>query len=167
MNKKIILFFFILFSQILLSCETKNKEDVSLSIQDSIKAFPKQIGLLNDFESIFTVEQKQELKNILSDFKAIKGKQVIIVSVEAYQPYNDFKEFTVDLGNDWKLSYAVLIVFSKEKRKIALSITDDVTDLSGTEGQRIVSEMIIPSFKDDNYYEGIKKGVQEFIAKWH
>lgn len=164
MNRKIIAIISIIFSLFFCSYVTRHKKE--LSVVEQTNTFPKQIGLLNDFEGDFTIEQKKELKQVISNFQKSTSKSIIVVSIETFAPYDDLKKFTVDLGNNWKLKNTVLIVFSKNKRKIALSITSDVTGLSDSNGQNIVSEIIIPEFKKNNFYHGIRKGTDTFIKKW-
>ena len=39
-------------------------------------------------------------------------------------------------------------------------LTDDIC-------QNVINEKIIPEFKKGDFYNGIKKGVEELIEKWH
>jgi len=164
MNLKTTFLILINLSNIFFFHELKQKEESLLIRQTDI--LPKQAGLLNDFEGDFTTKQKGELQKMISNFQKTTHKNIVIASVKAFSPYDDFEEFTVDLGNKWKLKNTVFIVFSKNKRKIALSIAKDVTGLSDTNGKNIVSQIIIPQFKKDNYYDGIKNGTETFILRW-
>lgn len=59
------------------------------------------------------------------------------------------------------------IIFSKELRRIRIStgtgtqkiLTDSICD-------SIIQKIMIPEFKDNNYYSGIEKGLLQLIKDW-
>ncbi|AWH85790.1 hypothetical protein HYN59_12010 [Flavobacterium album] len=159
----------LLFAQVAVSCAQSKKENPITHADKTANTFPLQTGPLNDFEGVFTDAQKKDLSERLDNFKETTDKEIFVVSVETYFPKDDFQEFTVNLANDWKKNGAnntVFIVFSKENRKIALSIYPGTTNLKDKDAQDVISEIVIPEFKKGNYYEAIKQGITALISKW-
>ena len=155
--------------QLFICCEVKYSEKKINDIPP--KTFPKQIGLINDYEGVFTKDQNAALKKILYDLKLNEKKEIIIIAVASFAPYNDFQDYIVDLGNNWRIGVenknTIIIAFSKKNRKVALSIAENTENLSQEKSMKIMSEIIIPEFKEGRYFEGINKGVSSFETLWH
>lgn len=167
--KKASIFLIIATLQLFISCEVKYKES-SFADNKEVNLFPKRLGLLNDFENVFTKEQNFELNKVLSDFEVNSKKHIIIASTSTFLPYDDFQKYTIDLAKNWDIEgdndgNTILIVFSKEHRKIGLSVASGV-QIKDEKVQKIISEILLPDFKENNYYSGTKKGILELIKVW-
>lgn len=139
---------------------------------DFITKFPKQIGFVNDFEQIFTDEQRQSLELKLKEYEKNTTREFVIITIDSITPYTSIQKFASDLSNEWgvgkkETNNGLSIVFSKNLRKIRIStgkgtekiLTDEVC-------KNIIDQTIIPELKNGNYYSGIEKGITEIIAKW-
>ncbi|AWH86377.1 hypothetical protein HYN59_15230 [Flavobacterium album] len=134
--------------------------------------YPNQQGLINDFDSIFTNDQKDELSQMLLDYNIKSKNKIIIASLDSIPTDINFQVYAEDLGRRWKIEQnnqgrTILIVFSKRNRKVALTKTNAVVNLSEDNIKSIVSKEILPDFKRDNYYLGIKKGILGIMNKWN
>ncbi|WP_435263484.1 TPM domain-containing protein [Tenacibaculum sp. nBUS_03] len=164
------------------SCKTKqiektepntNPPKVEFSEFDLGKSdLPKLKREVNDFEHIFDVEQLEKLTLMIREFEKNTTNQIAIVSIDSIGKYTDFDKFAVDLSNYNGIGLkekdnGLSIVFSKNLRKIRIStgfgtekiLTDKIC-------KNIIDQTIIPEFKNGDYYNGIKKGMVELIAKW-
>jgi uncharacterized protein len=83
---------------------------------------PKLKRQVNDFESIYTVEQLEKLTLLIRGFEKNTTNQIVIVSIESIGIHTDFDKFAVDLSNyngiglDEK-DNGLTIVFSKRLKK--------------------------------------------------
>jgi uncharacterized protein len=172
-----ILFFFLTLN--LLACkasaqETETKSpipEVSFSVMEQ-STFPKSIGIINDYGQIFTESQRLELSKILYDYDMETTRQIVVITVDSITPYSDIQKYASDLGHEWRVGSAgkdngLVIVLCKPIRQIAIS-TGYGTELVLTDEicKNVIDQVIIPEFKNGDYYAGIKKGVLELIEKW-
>jgi len=134
----------------------------------------KNKGLIvNDYDSIFSPAQRQELTDLLYNYDKNTTRQIVIVTIDDISPYSDIHKFATDLGNYWGVGQAeknngLVLLVCKPCRQVTIAtgngtekvLTDDIC-------QNVINEKIIPEFKKGDFYNGIKKGVEELIEKWH
>lgn len=135
-------------------------------------AFPKQIGFVNDFEKIFSDEQKTQLTKLLTYYYENSSREITVVTLDAIPNTTEFRNYAIALSDHWNKSKnnnenALTIVMSKSMREIRISTTDK-TRLSLTDDfcNKVISDYMIPEFKKDNYYDGLLYGLNEVIVKW-
>lgn len=146
-------------------------ENLSGKNTEQENQYPVQKYLVNDYERLFTTKQINELNTILVEFDCISKNKIILLSVKSYNENISFQDYVSELGKKWhidknKNGRTILIVFSREKRKIALTLGTGVEGFSQSQANKIISEEVIPEFKQDQYYTGIKSCVNEIIKKW-
>lgn len=135
--------------------------------------FPDPIGYINDFEGVFTEQQKSKLEKIVFEYEKSTTREIVIITINSIEPYKNINNFATDISNYWgvgksKKNNGLTILFSKKLREIristgtgtALILTDNVCD-------KVLKEIIIPEFKKENYFIGIEKGVKKLIEKWN
>jgi len=166
--RKLVICTSLIFILVLSSCGQKkqNHEISSFFNRTEIQKYqvPFNSGI-GDFEKIFTEEQKEELDSIIKVFDQKTTNQIAIVTIDSLGPYNSLMEFTTDLGNFWGVGQkdknnGLIITVSKKMRKVWIGtgtgtekILDDVF-LS-----HLIDSLMIPQFKQEEYFEGIKSGV--------
>lgn len=173
--KKYLLVFLVSFS--LIACKTTSKNEVEITrerteIQHENVQFPEPEGYVNDFDEIFTTNQRMDLENRLREYEQQTSNQIAVVTVNSIEPYKEIKWYAADLANYWGIGKkdkdnGLLIVLNINERKIWIStgigtekiLTDEIV-------KNTIDSTIIPEFKKDNYYDGIAKGVEEIIVKW-
>ena len=136
-----------------------------------IEKFPLSYGIINDYEHLFTLEQKKELDSIIRDFTIKTTNQICVVSIETFEPYTSLKDFTTDLGNYWVVGgnkkNGLVITISKNKRAIWIGTgfgTEKV--LTDETVQKVIKTQMLPFFKEEKYFEGVKTGLQELMKLW-
>lgn len=136
------------------------------------RKFPKPIGHVNDFEQIFTNDQINQVEKIILDYEKRTTNEIAIITVSTIEPYDDIADFGTDLSNEWGIGKAgkdngLLIIFSKSLREIRIStglgtekiLTDEIC-------KSIIDHIMIPEFKNGEYYNGMIKGLVELLEKW-
>lgn len=131
-----------------------------------------EIPFVNDLENIFTEEQVRDLEEILKDFEKNTRDQIVLVTVENADPRSDFDQTALHLIDELQMERkikgsGIVLVFSKNLRKIHLN-TEFETDkkVSDEFYQEVVKTTIIPKFKAENHYVGIREGLAEIIGAW-
>jgi len=86
--------------------------------------------------------------------------------------YDDPILFAVDFGNKLGVgkkekNNGLVIFISKNMRQTSLATGYGTEKILKDEiCMRIIDSCMIPRFKEEKYYDGIKAGVQESISKW-
>lgn len=135
-------------------------------------AFLRPIGVVNDFEGVFSFPQIKELTKIIMVFQKKTKHQIVVVTVDSIAPYKSIGLYAAQLSNTWgvgrkEFNDGLTIVMSKNLRSIFIStglgtqemLTDKFCD-------RVLQETILPDFKKGNYYEGLKDGLGILMNKW-
>ena len=93
----------------------------SVKSQDLMNLRPT--GFVNDYEQIFSVDQKDELENMLFNYAKTTTAEICVVTSEDF-PAGDHIEAT-NLFNKWglgskELKNGLLIILSKSQRKYSI-----------------------------------------------
>ena len=133
--------------------------------------FPDKIGYINDFEGIFTTEQVSELNAIIAKHEKETTNQIVIVSIKSYAPYETLFDYSLKLANYWEVGLkdknnGLAIVFGKQIRQIRIQVGYGLEKkLKDDEAKRIIDNVMIPEFKKDDYFMGIKNGLNVLIKE--
>jgi len=153
------------------SNESSSKK-VGKSSKENLLRFPAPLGVVSDYESIFSEEQNSSLTKILNDYEEATSREIVIVTIDSITPYNNLKDYSTDLGNEWRIgkvksNNGLLIVMSKNLKKIRIT-TGYGTEKNLTDKicKKIIDSTIIPEFRRGDYYVGVEKGVQALKSKW-
>lgn len=135
-------------------------------------AFPRSIGVVNDFEGVFSFPQIKELTKVITGFQKKTKHQIVIVTVDSIAPYKNISLYAAHLSNTWDVGGkgfkdGLTIVMSKNLHKIFIAtdvetqkvLTDEFCD-------KVLQETILPAFKQGNYYEGLDEGLKILMKKW-
>lgn len=131
-----------------------------------------EIPFVNDLENVFTEEEVRTLEQTLMDFEKSTRNQIVLVTVEETDPRADFDQTALHLIDELEMERkikgsGIVLVFSKNLRKIHLN-TEFETDkkVSDQFYEEVVNSTIIPAFKEENHYAGIRRGLAEIIDAW-
>lgn len=160
-----------------LSCKTQTENRIKRPIPElnyselEKKNFPNAIFLVNDFEKLLNSEQISDLETIINDYRIKTEREIVIISIDSINPYTNISNYSVDLSNYLgigKDGNGLTIVVSKKLKKMFIA-TGNQTEkiLTDEHCKKIIDELIIPNFKNDNYYEGLKFGLMELIKVWN
>ena len=149
----------------------KSASELTLETDSKLK-FQKSIGYVNDFENVFTSEQKIKLDKRIAAYELETTNEIAIVTIDSINPYENINDFATDLSNEWGIGKrekdnGLLILFSKSLQEIQIStglgtektLTDEIC-------KNVIDKTIIPEFKNGDYYNGMEKGLSELIILW-
>ncbi|MDX6748058.1 TPM domain-containing protein [Polaribacter sp. PL03] len=163
----------------LLSCKSSAQETETKKVKTELdlstikkSKFPRAIGYVNDFENIFTINQRIKLDKTIGTYEIESTNEIAIVTIESIKPYENIKAYASELSNDWGIGKAeknngLLILFSKSLGKIQISTgTGTEKILTDKICKKVIDQIIIPEFKKGDFHSGIKKGLEELIIRW-
>jgi uncharacterized protein len=124
---------------------------------------PEPARLVNDLAGIFSAEQISHLERELVAFDDSTSNQIAVVTVNDLEGY-DAASYATKIGLDWGVGSAefnngiVILVKPKDTSSgqvfiaVGYGLEGAIPDAYAT---RIVNEVMIPHFKNNDYYSGI------------
>lgn len=137
--------------------------------KEGIPDVPTPFRLVNDFASMLSSENKEALESKLLAYNDSTSTQIYIVSVETIGDYS-IEDFALRLGRKWGIGQkdknnGILILISKNDRKVDIEVgyglESYVTDY---DSKHIIDELIVPAFKQNNYYKGLDDATDRLIG---
>jgi uncharacterized protein len=123
---------------------------------------------VTDLTGTLTASQQASLEQTLQTFEARKGSQIAVLIVPTTQP-ETIEQYSIRVGETWKLGRkgvddGVLLVVAKDDRTLRIEVGYGLEGvIPDVVAKRIVSDVIVPYFKEGDYYGGIQAGVDRLI----
>ena len=134
--------------------------------------FPEPTSYITDTEDIFTEAEEAALTAIIEDFLVTGKGQIAVLTVASIKPYDDFYQYALDLSNHWGVGDkdtddGLTIVISAALHQIRINTGNGTQKiLSDSFCNEVLQNKMIPNFKNMDYYQGVKEGLESFIAEW-
>ncbi len=133
---------------------------------------PEPVGLVNDFEKLFTETETKKLDSLIMVIHNITSVQIAIITIDSNMINKDqLEDFTKETFKSWGLQVngqfnGILIGLSNTYKKLRIENGDGVEQaLTDYEIQSIVENSFIPYLKDNKYYEGTINGLAAIMNK--
>ena len=133
---------------------------------------PKPLGLVSDYENIFTGTQETKLTRLVARYEKKTTVQIAVATIDTsmvIQP--QFDGYTLAVANNWGVGQkernnGVVIALSKGYRQIRIQnglgiekyLTDERTKF-------IIDNDMIPHYKRGNYYKGTRRGLKALMKQ--
>jgi len=130
---------------------------------------PKLSARVTDLTNTLSAEQRQALETRLAEFEARKGAQIAILLVPTTQP-EVIEQYARRVLDDWKLGRkgiddGALLLIAMQDRKLRIETQYGLEGpLPDATAKRIVDEIIVPRFKQKDFFGGISAGIERMIA---
>jgi len=131
-------------------------------------AVPALSQHVTDQTGTLNTEQKNSLEQTLRSFEETKGSQIAVLIVASTTP-ETIEQFSLRVAEQWKLGRkkiddGAILVIAKNDRTLRIEVGYGLEGaLNDATSKRIISETIIPQFKQDNYFGGISAGINQMI----
>jgi len=141
---------------------------VAPAIAQTQQPVPKLAARVTDLTGTLTAEQQSALEDKLSAFEARKGSQIAVLVVATTEP-EDIVNYSMRVAHAWKLGRAkiddgALLIVAKNDRELRIEVgralEGPLTDLTA---HRIISDTIVPLFRQGDFYGGINAGLDQII----
>jgi uncharacterized protein len=125
---------------------------------------------LTDLTKTLNAEQAQAVQQSLTAFENRKGTQIAVLILPSTGP-EPIEPFSIRVAEKWKIGRkrqddGVILVIAKADRAVRIEVgyglEGVLTDLNS---QRIISDLILPYFKRDDFYGGITAGIADIILR--
>ena len=133
----------------------------SLSIaQSDFPPVPNPPKLVNDFTNTLSSGEINQLEQKLVAYNDSTSTQVTIIMIRSIGPY-DISDYAFQLGDLWGIGQkdkdnGVLILAAMDDRQVFIAtgygMEGAIPDILA---KRIVDELIVPDFRNENYYKGL------------
>lgn len=132
-------------------------------------AVPSLTARVTDLTGTLTREQQASLDQTLQAFEAKKGTQVAILIVPTTQP-ETIEQYSLRVVEQWKLGRkrvddGALLIIAKNDRTLRIEVGYGLEGvLTDATSKRIISEDIVPRFKQRDFYGGVAAGVDRMLG---
>src|SRR5919109_2753449 len=129
---------------------------------------PALRGRVNDYAGLISSNKAQELEGRLAQFEKETGHQIAVLTIPSLEG-DALEEFSIRVAESWKIGQkgfdngAILIVAQKD-RKLRIEVGYGLEGvLPDAIANRIISEVIVPRFRENDYSGGIEAGVNAIL----
>lgn len=141
----------------------------NLIAQFDIPEKPKKQTSVYDYINLLSPEQKQSLESKLIRYADSTSTQIVCVIIGTTQG-EDISLLGAKWGQQWGIGQkgkdnGILITLAKDDRRVDINtgygIEYRITDRMA---HQIINRIMIPEFKNENYYAGLDKGADAIFA---
>lgn len=138
--------------------------------QDCTVTIPALSGRVTDLADLITLEREVALSSQLAALEGKTGAQLVVVSVTSLNG-RMIDEFSLCHASHWGIGRkthddGVILLVAPNERKVRIEVGYGLEEtLTDGEAQRVLSEDVIPRFRDQDYQGGIEAGVAAIIKE--
>lgn len=131
-------------------------------------AIPPFQARVTDLTGSLTAVQRDELERALQAFENRKGSQIAVLMVPTTQP-EAVEQYALRVAEAWKpgrrgVDDGILLVVAKDDRALRIEVGYGLEGVvPDAVAKRIISEIIIPYFRQGDFYGGIQAGVDRLM----
>ena len=155
----------------LLLCTLATAVRAQVSSADSvIPARPNPPRLVNDYVGILSSSERDRLEQKLRAYNDSTSTQITIVIVRTTEPY-PIGDFAFRVGRKWGVGQdgknnGLVLAWATETRKVYIATGYGLEGaIPDAIAKRIISNVIVPNFKDAQYYQGLDEATTEIIQR--
>jgi len=139
------------------------------SLRAELVPVPALQKRVTDLTQTLTPEQQSQLESKLAAFEQQKGSQIAVLVVPTTKP-EEIEQYSIRVVDAWKLGRekpddGVLVLVAKDDRKMRIEVgyglEGAIPDLIA---KRIITEVMVPSFRQGDFYGGINHAVDKLIG---
>jgi len=151
----------IIFSSFLLFCSV-------IVFGQSLPERPNPPKLVNDFTKTLTPDQIQALENKLVALDDSTSTQIAVVIVPSVNGAT-IADYNVELIRKWgvgskKNNNGIILLIAKDDRVLDITVGYGLEGaLTDATAKSIIDDIIVPSFKGNDYYRGIDQGTDAIV----
>ncbi|WP_155297427.1 TPM domain-containing protein [Spirosoma aerolatum] len=131
---------------------------------------PNPPRLVNDFVGILSSSERTQLEQKLRAYNDSTSTQITIVIVRTTEPY-PIGDFAFQVGRKWGVGQqgknnGLVLAWATQTRKIYIATGYGVEGaIPDAIAKRIISNTIVPAFKQEQWYQGLDAATTEIIQR--
>ena len=132
------------------------------------QAVPALKARVTDLSATLTAPQQASLEQSLQAFEARKGSQIVVLIVTTTAP-ETIEQYSPRVAEQWrigrsKIDDGALLLIAKDDHALRIEVGYGLEGaLNDATSKRIISETIVPRFKQNDFYGGIAAGVAQMM----
>ena len=129
---------------------------------------PALKGRVTDLTGTLKPEQGATHEQLLRSFEARKGSQIAVLIVPTTAP-ETVEQYALRVGEQWKIGRkkvddGAILVVAKDDRALRIEVGYGLEGaLNDATASRIIREVIVPRFREGDFFGGISAGVDRMI----
>jgi uncharacterized protein len=142
---------------------------LSAFAQDTPVPVPALNSPVTDLTQTLTAEQRAALESRLRAYEAQKGTQIAVLIVPTTQP-ETIEQYSIRVADQWKIGRqgvddGVILLVAKNDRAVRIEVGTGLEGaLPDVLASRIVSQVIVPRFRQGDFAGGIDEAVTRITA---
>ena len=131
-------------------------------------AVPPLTARVTDLTGTLTREQQAGLERMLQEFEARKGTQIAVLMVPTTAP-EAIEQYALRVAEQWKIGRkkvddGAILVVAKDDRALRIEVGYGLEGaLNDATASRIIREVIVPRFREGDFYGGINAGLDRMM----
>jgi uncharacterized protein len=131
-------------------------------------AVPPLTARVTDLTGTLTREQQAGLERMLQEFEARKGSQLAVLMVPTTAP-EAIEQYALRVAEQWKVGRkkvddGAILVVAKNDRALRIEVGYGLEGvLNDATASRIIREIIVPRFREGDFYGGINAGLDRMM----
>jgi uncharacterized protein len=132
-------------------------------------AVPELRARVTDLSATLTADQASALETKLAAFEERRGAQVAVLMVPSTRP-EAIEQYAIRVAEAWRLGRkgvddGALLVIATEDRALRIEVGYGLEGaLTDATSRRIIDEVIVPRFREGDFYGGIDAGTDRMLA---
>lgn len=133
------------------------------SAQD-ILPIPELTNPVTDLTATLTDSEMSRLNSTLYNYAQEKGSQVVVLIIPTTSP-EDIASYGIRVAEEWQIGRSeiddgVLLLVAKDDRDVRIEVGYGLEGpIPDAYAKRIIENLIVPNFRNGQFYEGITEGV--------
>jgi uncharacterized protein len=129
---------------------------------------PPLRGRVNDLAGMLTLGEAQQLEEQLRTFEEQTTHQIVVLTLSSLQG-DALEDFSIRVVDAWKIGQkgndnGVLFLIARDDRKIRIEVGYGLEGiLPDAIANRIIQDVIVPRFREQNFAGGIHSGIAALI----
>lgn len=140
----------------------------ALAGAQELQPVPRLTARVTDLTGTLSAEQRARLDARLAAFEGEKGAQIAVLLVATVKP-EAIEQYALRVAEAWKLGRkgvddGALLVVAKDDRALRIEVGYGLEGaLNDATAKRIISETIVPRFRDGDFAGGVEAGVDAIL----
>jgi len=129
---------------------------------------PPLRGRINDYAGMIQPDKARELEGRLADFERDTGHQVAVLTIPSLKG-DALEDFSIRVAEAWKIGQkgfdnGAILLIVRDDHKLRIEVGYGLEGvLPDAIANRIISEIIVPRFRENDYSGGIEAGVNAIL----
>lgn len=128
---------------------------------------------VNDYADVIQSGDEAQIRSLLTEYEASSGVQISVMTVRSLADFDTgdrtIEQFATNLFNEWGLGDAsrndgILLLVAVADRELRIEVGSGYGTAYDGRMQRIIDQIIIPYFRQENYSLGILEGSRAILA---